>query len=77
MLGGGSGAQNGKGGPKWPELRIKTVIKLCIGISQNYHLCLAYLFYRSGGRYLFTLTHFAIQSIDCRFELALDVQKVD
>jgi len=26
---GGPGAQNGKGGPKWPELCIKTVIRLC------------------------------------------------
>jgi len=30
---GGPGAQNGKGGPKWPELCIKTVIRLCTGIS--------------------------------------------
>ena len=33
----GAEAQNGKGGPKWPELCIKTVIRLCTGISQNHH----------------------------------------
>jgi len=33
------GALTGKGGPKWPELCIKTVIRLCrpTGISQNHH----------------------------------------
>jgi len=36
----GAEAQNGKGGPKWPELCIKTVIRLCTGISQNHHPCL-------------------------------------
>ena len=34
------GVQNGKGGPKWPELCMKTVIRLCTGISQNHHPCL-------------------------------------
>jgi len=29
MPGKGAGAQNGKGGPKWPELCIKTVIRQC------------------------------------------------
>ena len=36
----GPGAENGKGGPKLPELCIKTVIRLCTGISQNHHPCL-------------------------------------
>jgi len=39
-MSGGPGAQNGKGGPKRPELCIKTIIRLCTGISQNHHPCL-------------------------------------
>ena len=39
-------AQNGKGGPNWPELCIKTVIRLCTGISQNHHPCLLTLPFR-------------------------------
>ena len=48
------GAQNGKGGgPKWPELCIKTVIRLCTGISQNRHPCLLTLPFRTGRYLLF------------------------
>jgi len=50
---GGPGAQNGKGGPKWPELCIKTVIRLCTGISQNHHPCLLTLPFRTGRYLLF------------------------
>jgi len=51
---GGPGAQNGKGGPKWPELCIKTVIRLCTaGISQNHHPCLLTLPFRIGRYSLF------------------------
>ena len=32
--------KNGKGGPKLPELCIKTAIRRCTGISQNHHPCL-------------------------------------
>jgi len=49
----GAGAQNGKGGPKWPELCIKTVIRLCTGISQNHHPCLLTLPFRTGRYLLF------------------------
>ena len=45
---GGPGAQNGKGGPKWPELCIKTVIALCAGISQNHNPRLLTLPFRTG-----------------------------
>ena len=47
----GPGAQNGKGGLKWPELCIKTVIRLCTGISQNNHPCLLTLPFRTGRYY--------------------------
>jgi len=47
----GPGAQNGKGGPKWPELCIKTFIRLCTGISQNNHPCLLTLPFRTGRYY--------------------------
>ena len=47
------GAQNGKGGPKWPELCIKTVIRLCTGISQNHHPRLLTLPFRTGRYLLF------------------------
>jgi len=52
---GAPGTQNGKGGPKCPELCIKAVIKLCTGISQNHHPCLLTLPFvanvcRGGGK---------------------------
>jgi len=47
------GAQNSKGGPKWPELCIKTVIRLCTSISQNHHPCLLTLPFRTGCYLLF------------------------
>ena len=46
-------AQNDKGGPKGPELCIKTVIRLCTGISQNHHPCLLTLPFRTGRYLLF------------------------
>jgi len=45
------GAQNYKGGPKWPELCIKTVIRLCAGIAHNHHPCLL-TWPSRAGRYL-------------------------
>jgi len=50
---GGPAAQNGKEGPKWPELCIKTVIRLCTGCSQNHHPCLPTLPFRTGRYLLF------------------------
>ena len=52
---GGAGAQNGKRGPRWPELCFETVIRPCTGISQmwqNHHPCLLTLLFRTGREYL-------------------------
>ena len=48
------GPKNGKGGPKWPELCIKTVIRLCTGISQNHHPCQVTLPFRTGHTHTHT-----------------------
>jgi len=45
--------QSTEGGPKWPELCIKTVIRLCTGISQNHHPCLLSSPFRTGHYLLF------------------------
>ena len=48
------------GGPKWPELCIKTVIRLCTGISQNRHPCLLRTLPFRAGRYLLLRNLFLI-----------------
>ena len=75
------------GSPKWPELCIKTVIRLCTCISQN-HPCILTLPFWTGRmcqcgdnvkvsllvwrtRYTDTFC----DAVDCRFELALEVQR--
>jgi len=71
---GGPGAQNGKGAKIDPNY----VLRLLLDCVPLFHKIItpAYLLYRSGpDRSLFIIPKFIPYPVDCRFELALEVQR--